>query len=274
MKVFVRLCALLWAGSLLAQTPPCITPSQRAAIIAGDRFTTDTLWFGFHSLGTCGIDTALCGEATEWPPPPPTGVFDARWAPISADCIPSPHFDYRGYVSASQADTYIIHLQAGSDEYPPPMLYWNKDSVAQMCDSAVLQDLFGGFLVRKRMDRDSFATFNPIFINQLMLIRYGQRLTPVAQSQDWVPRDLLLFQNFPNPFNPSTIIRFQVPTSCLVTLTVNDLLGREITVLAQGQMKPGVYERTFNAQSLPSGIYFCRLAAASRLQTTKMLVLR
>ncbi len=274
MKALVTLCALLWAASSLAQIPPCIRPSQRAAIIAGDRFTTDTLWFGFHPLGTCGIDTALCGEATEWPPPPPAGGFDARWAPISADCIPSPRFDYRGYVSASQADTHMIHLQGGGDEYPPPMLYWNRDSVAQICDSAVLQDLFGGFLVRKRMDQDSFANYNPIFINQLMLIRYGQRLTSVWQSQDGVPRDLLLFQNFPNPFNPSTIIRFHIPTSCLVALTVIDLLGREIIVLAQGQMKPGMYERTFNAQGLPSGIYFCRLVAASRIQTTKMLVLR
>jgi hypothetical protein len=68
-------------------------------------------------------------------------------------------------------------------------------------------------------------------------------------------------QNFPNPFNPSTVIRYDLPSAAKVTLTVHDVLGRQISVLADNVQNPGSKSVEWNAQGCPSGIYLYRLTA-------------
>ncbi|MGB3016797.1 MAG: T9SS type A sorting domain-containing protein [Ignavibacteria bacterium] len=68
-------------------------------------------------------------------------------------------------------------------------------------------------------------------------------------------RSLKLFQNFPNPFNPSTTIRFDIKTSGNVSLKVFDILGREVAVLVDENLRAGSYEQVFDAKDLPSGVY-------------------
>ncbi len=76
------------------------------------------------------------------------------------------------------------------------------------------------------------------------------------------PQSYLLGQNFPNPFNPSTTIHYQIPVQASVTLRVYDLLGRELTTLVDGQtVPPGRYSVTLDARTLASGTYFYRLEA-------------
>lgn len=69
-----------------------------------------------------------------------------------------------------------------------------------------------------------------------------------------------LFQNHPNPFNPVTEIRFQISDVGFVTLTVYDIIGREVARLVSGMKSPGEYEVRFDASGIGSGIYFYRLA--------------
>jgi hypothetical protein len=88
------------------------------------------------------------------------------------------------------------------------------------------------------------------------------------------PATITLLQNFPNPFNPKSAIRFQISSSNNVTLTVYDLLGREVAVLVNRNLGPGAYDAEFNASGLPSGAYFYRLQAGSLTATKKMLLLR
>jgi hypothetical protein len=76
-----------------------------------------------------------------------------------------------------------------------------------------------------------------------------------------------LEQNFPNPFNPSTVIRYQIPAAGNARLSVHDLLGRQVAVLVEGRIGPGTHEATFHAASLASGIYFYRLQAGEFVQT-------
>ncbi len=73
------------------------------------------------------------------------------------------------------------------------------------------------------------------------------------------PKEFALLQNYPNPFNPVTTIGYQVPVNCRVTLTVFDLLGREMTVLVDERKAPGRYEARFDASRLSSGMYFYRM---------------
>jgi hypothetical protein len=75
------------------------------------------------------------------------------------------------------------------------------------------------------------------------------------------PRTFDLFQNFPNPFNPTTTISFQLPLTSRISLTVYDVLGREMRILAEKEMDAGYHEVPFDASQLASGVYFYRLAA-------------
>ncbi|MBN2103508.1 T9SS type A sorting domain-containing protein [bacterium] len=86
-------------------------------------------------------------------------------------------------------------------------------------------------------------------------------------------RDFYLFQNFPNPFNPCTCIRYSVPRAYLVRLTLFDLLGREVAVLVNEAKTAGVYSAVWNGRDHAAGIYLCRLRAGD-FRMTKKLVLQ
>lgn len=88
------------------------------------------------------------------------------------------------------------------------------------------------------------------------------------------PYGYVLEQNYPNPFNPSTTIKFEVPASVFVRLKVFDALGQEVSTLVNEIRPPGNYEVTFDADGLPSGMYFYQLAAGSFTESRKMIVLR
>lgn len=83
-----------------------------------------------------------------------------------------------------------------------------------------------------------------------------------------------LYQNYPEPFNPSTKIKYQIPERNFVTLTIYDVLGNEIKILVNGEKPKGSYETEFNAASLPSGVYFYQLRAGSFVDSKKMMVVK
>lgn len=108
----------------------------------------------------------------------------------------------------------------------------------------------------------------------------GFWILPVTLNSSEVSDELLglnnfsLSQNFPNPFNPSTKIRYQIPKMSYVTLKVYDVLGNEIETLVNEEKPIGVYEVEFNATGLPSGIYFYKLIAGEFNQTKKLILLK
>lgn len=83
-----------------------------------------------------------------------------------------------------------------------------------------------------------------------------------------------LYQNHPNPFNPSTTITYDLPTSSHVTLTVYDVLGREVATLVDGEESAGTKSVNLNAGDIASGVYYYRLQASGFSQTRKMLIVK
>ena len=83
-----------------------------------------------------------------------------------------------------------------------------------------------------------------------------------------------LFDNYPNPFNPTTTISFYLPVQNFVSLKVYDFLGDEIITLVNEEKYAGSYEITWNAEGLSSGVYFYQLEAGEVTSTRKMLLLR
>ncbi len=83
-----------------------------------------------------------------------------------------------------------------------------------------------------------------------------------------------LLQNFPNPFNPTTTINYQIPDLSFVTLKVFDVLGSEVATLVNEEKPVGTYEITWYADKLPSGIYYYRIKAGSFVETKKMVLMK
>ena len=85
------------------------------------------------------------------------------------------------------------------------------------------------------------------------------------------PDSYKLSQNYPNPLNRSTTIKYSIPKSSQVILKIFNTLGEEIETLVNEEKPVGTYELNWNAANLPSGIYFYRLQAGDFVQTRKMI---
>jgi len=120
-----------------------------------------------------------------------------------------------------------------------------------------------------------------------ILTTFKEGVVNLDESIDLQPDKFELYQNFPNPFNPTTKIKFTIPTSPqsppyqgegqrerLITLKVYDVLGSEIVTIVNEQKTTGSYQIEFNATNLPSGIYFYQLIAENFSDTKKMVILR
>lgn len=86
--------------------------------------------------------------------------------------------------------------------------------------------------------------------------------------------DFHLYPNYPNPFNPETVIEFELPAETEVSLKVFDLNGEEVMTLIQGRFKPGKHKVVFNAAELASGIYFYTLNTGIYTKSYKMVLMR
>jgi len=86
--------------------------------------------------------------------------------------------------------------------------------------------------------------------------------------------DYFLSNAFPNPFNPSTKFVYEIPRQSHVQIKVFDILGREVGLLVNMEMQKGLYEITFNASDLPSGIYFCRMQSGDFISIKKIILLK
>ena len=89
-----------------------------------------------------------------------------------------------------------------------------------------------------------------------------------------VPQGFWLSQNYPNPWNPQTTIRYSLPTAETVSLTVHDAAGREVAVLANGHQHSGEHEVVFSSDGIASGVYYYTLRAGSFTQTRKLVLVR
>jgi hypothetical protein len=90
----------------------------------------------------------------------------------------------------------------------------------------------------------------------------------------YLPTTPQLAQNYPNPFNPTTNISFSLPAKSRVTILVFNILGQQVATVTDQEYPAGSHLVVWNASNVASGVYFCRMTAAEKTQTKKMVVLR
>jgi hypothetical protein len=89
-----------------------------------------------------------------------------------------------------------------------------------------------------------------------------------------LPQEVMLMGNYPNPFNPTTSIRFALPESMDIQLDVFDMLGRQVGSLARGTFTPGTHTVNFDASALSSGVYIYRLVTPTTIVSGKMMLVK
>jgi len=112
----------------------------------------------------------------------------------------------------------------------------------------------------KQLDFDGTFKYSPE-----IGVTIEEVITPIAYE---------LKNNYPNPFNPTTTISYQIPEEGHTLMLIYDMLGREIAQLVNEQQMPGIYKLDFDGSELGSGIYFCKLISGNYVKTIKMLLVK
>lgn len=123
---------------------------------------------------------------------------------------------------------------------------------------------------REEYEADRFMQLTGAIING---VQWG---TIVSVEEPKIPsrEQFQLEQNFPNPFNARTTIRFSLPVRSTITLKLYDVLGREVRTLAEGDHEPQTYSISFDLSGLSSGVYFYRLQAQDFVVSKKLILSR
>jgi len=189
-------------------------------------------------FGPAGAATA--GMTTEMPPPPPGDLLDARFG-----------------------DGNMVELYAGND----------AQSFGVRLTSAVYPVTFRWEIDDGESRALTLNGKTRMAGKGSMVMREAGPVTITAGAST-VPERFALSQNYPNPFNPLTKIVYELPAEVKVNLTVFDILGREVAVLADEVQAAGVKTVVFDAGAFPSGTYFYRLQAGPFTATKKLMLLK
>jgi len=111
-----------------------------------------------------------------------------------------------------------------------------------------------------------------VCVDAVQIVRYGP--SAIHSSPGLVPTTFALSQNFPNPFNPTTTIVFQLSKASHASLTVMNDVGEVVSTIVKEYLPAGTYKANFDASKLASGVYFYRLVAGSFVETKRMLLLK
>ena len=103
---------------------------------------------------------------------------------------------------------------------------------------------------------------------------FHTRTTGVQNVSSNVPSVYKLYNNYPNPFNPATKIKFDLPKNSYVKINVFDVTGRMINEIVNQNLSAGSYETEFNGSNLSSGIYYYRIEAGDFVETKKMILVK
>jgi hypothetical protein len=210
------------------------------------------------------VDTTYAGVAPPGPLPIQLSSLTARSAPGTQQVI-------LRWTTLSETDNYGFEVQRRRESEPDfatlSQSFIPGDGSTldirhySFTDNAVPQGM--SYYRLRQIDLDGTVNYSfPVSVD------VGE-----TSGGSLVPYEYALCQNFPNPFNPTTTIRYTIARSGHVRLDILNVLGQTVRELVGQTQEAGNYNVTFDATDLPSGIYLYRLRAGEMVQTRKMVLL-
>lgn len=197
-----------------------------------------------------------------------------------------PFSDVWSFVTADPPEVPVLISVGDGVSAPITVLRWRPVRSAISYDVQVgTRPVVEGYVMfeRYQISRDTSVTVSGLTAGKAYYWRL--RVNAVGGASDWTPsvkfttaavepNDFFLDENYPNPFNVSTQIRFMIPSPVPVTLEVFNILGQKVQMNAYGVLPRGVYEFPLDLGKSPSGIYFYTLTAGIYRQTRKLMYVR
>ena len=186
------------------------------------------------------------------------------------------------YLDSAGTKVILVFVNVGNNERELEFSFSGLDSSQEI-------KYLTPYITSNKLE-DNLKAYDPVSVDSIYKIPSksvvtlvckldGSAITGVNKREE-IPKSFQLNQNYPNPFNPSTTILFTIPNvkttrrAVFATLKVYDTLGCEVTTLVNEEKLPGDYKVEFNANGMPSGIYFYQLSAGNFISTKKMIVLK
>ncbi len=235
---------------IVSQDMSSSTTSTGSAIVATIRdlhvsVTGDTIF-------ACGTDAGINHPIAYYKPLSTTG----KWTPFTTSGFPF-IAGKQAYAITQGVDTIYVAVDNEIYFYPLTSASWSLGSVYPV-----------GMKI-------NILYFDDLLVGTTTGLYSQFGVTPAAiTNNESLPASFNLSQNFPNPFNPSTKIKFQLNQAGIVDLSVYDILGSKISTLAGGYFNPGEYTIIFNAGKLASGTYFCVLDRNGVTLAKKMILIK
>jgi len=177
------------------------------------------------------------------------------------------HFIVGTYSSVSEKIViYIDAILSDTTSYSD-LIYYTPEPRNQIGRTLDGEDYFHGVI-------DEIRIYNRELLQADVIALYDDYTSVEENSMLGVIINYLLYNNYPNPFNPSTKIKYQIPEECFVTIKIYDVLGNDIATLVNEEKPAGSYEVEFDGSNLPSGIYFYILRTGSFVETKKMVLMK
>jgi hypothetical protein len=173
----------------------------------------------------------------------------------------------------------LVDNTGASDYAPFAMAGYDALDVAE----GTAEEIWGGADPYYHKTSDTVDKLKPSMVRraaQLMLATAVEVARPIRKSTKTpevpveIPACFVLEQNYPNPFNPTTRFTFAVPVRSPVTLKVFNVLGSEVSTVVTGEMEAGTHSVRWNAEGLPSGVYFYRLQSGAFSETKRLVLVR
>lgn len=157
-------------------------------------------------------------------------------------------------------------------------LYYATNRTGTWSNTSILADgkTYNGSLAIDGTGKGHAIAYNgeSFQTQEILVIHSASAVTGLTNDQGTLPFGVILYHNYPNPFNPTTYLRYSVPHRTHVKLQVVDVLGKVSATLVDATQEAGTYTVTFDASNVATGAYFARLSTGEALRTIRMIVSR